>query len=688
MFWFKPLGQQFGFNPDDYLKQPQQPDQWYASFTPTQTIEKKPSISWPIIWQKQGIDVTSTPIPLSQADYQKAIAPDSVPHSKWKGLTVKEGQKLDALSGGDKYKAEDLYKNALLIKSNKTFINAREEQRASMLEAMSQEQDQNKKQNMNLMYKVSQFADYAREQALKTGNTNVNTMNDKDIIGKLLQNDTHIKAFDDFINDRVDINTLVDTIAPWYRQKQEEEAKAKIELQSKVDWNIIWDITWWLAKSATATAELWAKAGDWIWYNLVKTIFWEEKANEVKAKLGDSFGDTIDKTLKDAWVNIDSTSFKVGKWAWDFAQLLAGTEIVKWIPAVTKIVQWLEWAWNVWKITWMATEWALQSVWYSAIADKELPSVQEAGIGAWLNVALGVWWQAVSKWLKYAGNKLQLSGLINPQKLEYVQNALREGWDQVDNVTEWMNARNLVGSKKTIISKLQEEGKKTYTAVREAVKQADDVVQPIQDTSVKWALEELLSITQWAKSPQKKEVFNKLQELLQKHDSVWLKPSEIQGVKDSLDELMSIYTLAWDVKAWVQKADLADLRSNIRWLLENTVSKATGTDIAMLNRDTSVAYKLAQGIGKKENAESIRELLSPFAPSAIGGLYGGYQGNTPEEKMMYAIWWFLWWRLAWSTRIKTWLWRLAKTASKAKLPLKWSISGLASDQIEQVIHKE
>ena len=133
--------------------------------------------------------------------------------------------------------------------------------------------------------------------------------------------------------------------------------------ENKVDWNIVGDIAGWLAKSATATAELWAKAGDWIWYNLVKTIFWEEKANEVKAKLGDSFGDTIDKTLKDAWVNIDSTSFKVGKWAWDFAQLLAGTEVVKWIPAVTKIVQCLEWAWNIWKIGCMAWEWALQSVW-------------------------------------------------------------------------------------------------------------------------------------------------------------------------------------------------------------------------------------------------------------------------------------------------------------------------------------
>jgi len=48
-----------------------------------------------------------------------------------------------------------------------------------------------------------------------------------------------------------------------------------------------------------------------------------------------------------------------------------------------------------------------------------------------------------------------------------------------------MNARNLVGSKKTIVSKLQAEGKKTFTAVRDAVKQADEVVQPIQDSSIK-----------------------------------------------------------------------------------------------------------------------------------------------------------------------------------------------------------
>lgn len=70
----------------------------------------------------------------------------------------------------------------------------------------------------------------------------------------------------------------------------------------------------------------------------------------------------------------------------------------------------------------------------------------------------------------------------------------------------------------------------------------------------------------------------------------------------------------------------------------------------MLNRDTAVAFKLAQGIAKKENAEGIRELLSPFAPWAIGGLYWGYQGNTPEERAMYAIAWFIWWQIAGSTK--------------------------------------
>lgn len=690
MFWFQPT-KSFGFNPDDYLKKPQQnyaPNPNYASVV-SSTPAKKPSV-WSTLQQVSPIDITATPIPVSQTDYQKMLSPDSVPHNKWKWLTMKEWQKLDEKAGGDKYKAEEMYKYAVAIKSNKTFLNTREEQRANMIAEMNNTQDEDLKKNINLMYKVSQFADYAREQAINNGELNVANINDKDIVGKLLQSEEHVKAFDDFLNDRVDINGVVDVIAPWYRQKLEEEAMKKKQAEQQAmqpEWTIAWDIAGGIAKSATATGELWAKVGDLLGYNLVKTLFWEEKANEVKAKMWESFGDTINKTLQGAWVNTDSTSFKVGKWAWDFAQLLAGTEIVKGIPAIKNLVEWLKWvgeiwkSWiSVWQIAWMAGEWALQSVWYSAIADKELPSVQEAGIGAWLNVGLWVGGQLLSKWLKAAGNKLQLSGLINPQKLEYVQNALREWWDQVDNVTEWMNARNLVGSKSTIINKLKKEGEKTYTAVREAVKQADDVVQPIQNESVKWALEELLTVTQGAKSPQKKEVFSKLQELLQKHDTVGLKPSEIQNVKDSLDEIMNIYTLAGDVKSWVQKADLANLRSNIRWLLEDTVGKATGADLAMLNRDTAVAFKLAQGIGKKENAESIRELLSPFAPSAIGGVLGWTRWDTTEERIMYTIAGILWWNILWNTYLKTQTWKILKQAAKAKLPGKWVISGLISNQ--------
>jgi len=51
-------------------------------------------------------------------------------------------------------------------------------------------------------------------------------------------------------------------------------------------------------------------------------------------------------------------------------------------------------------------------------------------------------------------------------------------------------------------------------------------------------------VTQGVKSPQKKAVYDNLVALLKKHDEIGLKPSEVQGVKDSLDELMSIYTLA------------------------------------------------------------------------------------------------------------------------------------------------
>ena len=571
---------------------------------------------------------------------------------------------------------QKLYEQKVKAKQQQQFMESRIAAKNDLYLKSQQEKDPVQKNNMDKTYRMANIADIARERVDIPAHVTDQEIVDR-IVSKLPNGD---RLFMDYMNGKDDkLITLLNN-APWGKQ-------SKQIVQQQPDGNVVGDLAGWFAKSWSSTAELWANIGDWLGYNLVKAIYGEEKANQVKSQLWDSFGDTVNKTLQDAWVDTNSTSFSIGKGTWDFAQLLAGGEIVKWIPAVAKLVEGIKGAWQVAKVAWMAGEWAAQTVWYNLIADKELPSATEAWIGAWINVALWVGWQAVSKLLKTAGNKLQLSGLINPQKLEYVQNALKEWGDNVDNVTEWMNARNLVGSKKTIVSKLQAEGKKTFTAVRDAVKQADEVVQPIQDSSIKWAIEELIGVTQGVKSPQKKAVYDNLVSLLKKHDSIWLKPSEVQGVKDSLDELMSIYTLAWDVKAGVQKADLANLRSNIRGIIEDTVGKATWADIATLNRDTAVAYKLAEGIMKKSNAESARELLSPFAPSIIGWWIGWFRWDTREERLLWVVWWILWWKLLWSTYVKSNLGIWIKALWKKSIPARWVISGVIGDWIGEQLNK-
>jgi len=70
---------------------------------------------------------------------------------------------------------------------------------------MDQEEDEGKKQNMKLMVKVSQFADFAREQALKNGDLGIANIKDTDIVGKLIKTPEQMDAMSKFINDETDI---------------------------------------------------------------------------------------------------------------------------------------------------------------------------------------------------------------------------------------------------------------------------------------------------------------------------------------------------------------------------------------------------------------------------------------------------------------------------------------------------
>jgi hypothetical protein len=48
----------------------------------------------------------------------------------------------------------------------------------------------------------------------------------------------------------------------------------------------------------------------------------------------------------------------------------------------------------------------------------------------------------------------------------------------------------------------------------------------------------------------------------------------------------------------------------------------------MLNNETQVARGLAEGIAKKEDAATVREILSPFSSARNGAILGGIGGAS------------------------------------------------------------
>ena len=100
--------------------------------------------------------------------------------------------------------------------------------------------------------------------------------------------------------------------------------------------------------------------------------------------------------------------------------------------------------------------------------------------------------------------------------------------------------------------------------------------------------------------------------------------SEMNAVKRELDDAYRMFNQTGDATAGIRADGLRNIRAEIRKSIEDTAEKY-GVNIRQLNNETAVARGLAEGIMKKDNADSVRELLSvfsPFSPSGFGGIAG------------------------------------------------------------------
>lgn len=492
------------------------------------------------------------------------------------------------------------------------------------------------------------------------------------------------------------------------KKLEEENSVHDMVMKSQFDFakNVIWataDSTKWLADLALK----------WV-SNLAEEVAIRTGNEDLAKRMDDAEKKTIEET-GDVWQNKDSALYKWTKFVADVSQVASPAisssfdDVAKylannadelatklWISklAVTRMAK------KAWEyvaksptasavVKW-AYEWAKDTVLYDAVANSEVATPTEVlawgVIGGWIPLV----WKGIDmakKTLKPLANKLQLSGLLNPKKLEYISNTLRETGDDVDDVANRMFERNIKWSKNTIVNQLEESAKNTRSAVVEWVK---SIQWKYKNDSVWNALDELKNALEWSKSSLQKSKYDEITSLIKKHTDEWLDLADVQKVKENMDEVLSIYTVAWDVKASQKNMDLHWLRADIRWLIEKEWEKVW-LNFKKLNRDTAVAKQLSKSINYKDKADYIRDALSPFASPFAGWLlWFASGGGTPEERLKNTL---IWWAVGawiWSTLLKTKVASvLAKMSSKEKSFLldkiqKWAMDLLPISYYEKL----
>lgn len=394
----------------------------------------------------------------------------------------------------------------------------------------------------------------------------------------------------------------------------------------------------WVAKWAS---DVWGILGKWIAY-LDPTITTQEYdiANQ-------SIDDRSPQPLKDVMSTKPFGIWReVGK-IWATAALTYPIWWALWLAAKTA------WAGSIGVLWTAAAEWALQQKLYNKA------SWDDSNDWVWVSAAISAafpWAGMLAKWLWKtlwkAWSKIFTSWLMNPRNLEYTQNALRKWWDWSVDVVWWAIDKGIKWSEDTMISKLGDVIGDNRMLVKESVRWFDWLVK---NNSVIWALEEMKLALEWSKSSKQLSKLEAVNDLIAKHNSSWLSWDEVQKVKEWIDDVSSIYTIAWDVRAWQKAQDLSSLRQDIRKIIEDRGTQAW-IDLWTLNRDIAVAQAMKNWIKKKFNAVDVRELVSVFAPSFLWWAAAYDSNKSFIENIWNIAKWAVVGGVLWSKYVKTNVW--------------------------------
>ena len=315
----------------------------------------------------------------------------------------------------------------------------------------------------------------------------------------------------------------------------------------------------------------------------------------------------------------------------------------------------------LWKMLKNGVEGISDTVLFNAV-NWETTNLEEAWIGAGIGGALPVLWKALwwvgNKAKNLIGNsasKLELNGILNPAKLETIQQQLiTEGsmlpWKATpQDVGKWMLERGFKGSKGDIVSQLNAHAQKSKSLVDELLSLSNSTHKV---SEVNEALEMLAK--DYSTTPG---LTNKADEILGMIKSEY-SLSEMNKVKRYLDDAYNMFNKNWTETAGLKAEGLRNIRQGIKKTIEEVAESEGLGNIRMLNNETQIARGLADGIGRKDKADIVRELLSPFSSARNGAILGGLGGGVnPNDSLPERIWnmakWAIIGGILGSTKFKT-----------------------------------
>lgn len=635
----------------------------------------------------------------------------------------------------------DMLQDAINYENQQRVNSQRESMKTELRTKIAKETRTKESNQLKATLRSANLADMIRDFSQKNG-WNVSWLNnDEELLNRFLQkNPNYVKDVQKYLNGQISnvdlwkrlwfINGMEAPESSLYQEENLEEPGfwAKVGQKSKdVVWGVLDSVVW-------VPKLIWKGLANGIWRTAKKFGADGEKVDYYV----NDFKQYLENEASDIGQDKDSWTYKGTNFVADAVQVAVPTGVVnagaKWVklaseagkvektiekafPKVSKLITKSEKATdNIvslinkagWKVDQLTTKvptlWKILKQWVSGASDMVLfnavnwegTSLWEAGLWAGIGAMFPILGKAGSmlKWIFWkSASKLELTGLLNPSKLETVRSQLiSEGaslpgkWTAED-VGKWMLERWFKGSKDKIVTQLEAHANKSKSMV-------DELLWLSQSRhklpEVNQALEVLYN--DYSKTPG----------LIKRADEIlWLvkdeyTAQEMNQVKRYLDDAYNMYKQNWGEVAGLKAEWLREIRSKIKTTIEDVAEKEWLWNIKMLNNETQVAKGLLDWIRKKENATTIREFLSPFSTSRNGailwGLGGSSQWDTLPEKIKNMAVGAIIWGIAGSTKAKTtfanmikWLWGIEKKELTEFLTTKWE--SLLSDPSKKALYK-